>query len=232
MKTLKILAGLLLAMVFATPAFAQQSWSGPYAGINVDYGQGQYKKTWEYGGIPYSRDQTNVYGALFGAQWGYNHQFGKMVVVGLETDVQKGSMNGSQTTNLCLGCTDFTDVLKDTTRVNWFGTTRVRIGYPIGRLLPYVTGGVAYGSVNRSRREDLVYPSRPSLSFGVSSSESQTAVGGVYGVGLEYALTGNWRVRGEYLRVKLGVFKSQSGSSSQEVDLKSNVFRLAANYSF
>lgn len=226
MKTVsKVLTALLLAFL-AVPAMAQQNWTGPYAGINVGHGQGKYEE------IPdFKRDQTKVNGELFGVQWGYGHQFGRLVV-GLETDVQKGGMIGSRTTVLCSSCTSFTDVVKDTTRLDWFGTTRVRIGYPIGRLLPYVTGGVAYGSIKQSSREDVVYPSRPYLSFSDSRSETQTAVGGVYGAGLMYSLTGNWRVSGEYMHVNLGVFKSQSHSSTREVALKSNVFRLAVNYSF
>ena len=227
MKTLKVLAAMLLAVVFATPAFAQSTnWSGPYVGINVGHGQGKYEE------IPdFKRDQAKVNGEFFGVQWGYNHQFDRLVV-GLETDIQKGSMNGSRTTDFCPGCTGFTDVAKDTMRLDWFGTTRVRIGYPVGRFLPYVTGGVAYGVIKKSSREDTAATGRFAFSDSFSSSETQTAVGGVYGGGLDYALNSKWSVRGEWLRVNLGVFKSQSSSSMQEVALKTNVFRMAVNYRF
>lgn len=227
MKTLKLLAAMLLAVVFAAPAFSQQYWSdGPYVGINAGLGQGKYVEVPDY-----ARDQIKVNGGLFGVQWGYNLKFGSLVV-GMETDLQKGGGDGNRSTNLCPGCTNYTDVVKDAARLDWFGTTRVRIGYPVGRFLPYVTGGIAYGSIGQSSREDIAATGKYKFSYSYSSSETQTAVGSVYGAGLEYALTDNWRVRGEYMRVNLGIIKSQNNYSSREVDLESNIFRFAANRSF
>ncbi|MGV7211918.1 hypothetical protein [Bradyrhizobium sp. UFLA05-112] len=31
--------------------------------------------------------------------------------------------------------------------MNWFGTSRARVGYSVGSSLVYLTGGVAYGNV-------------------------------------------------------------------------------------
>ena len=33
------------------------------------------------------------------------------------------------------------------TEQSWFGTTRARLGYAFGSILPYITGGLAYGDI-------------------------------------------------------------------------------------
>ena len=72
------------------------------------------------------------------------------VVFGLEGDLDWSNIKGSTASAVCVGgiCE---------TRNNWLGTTRGRVGYAFGRLMPYVTGGAAFGdvkSLDRARQRN------------------------------------------------------------------------------
>src|SRR5262249_46791679 len=96
-----------------------------------------------------------------GGQIGYNWQFSPIWVVGLEADIQ-GVLEKDSTT---LTSNTFTTVItvgqvatgvsRDTvldyqTKIDWFGTVRLRAGYVWGNgdVFSYVTGGLAYGKVD------------------------------------------------------------------------------------
>jgi hypothetical protein len=60
-------------------------------------------------------------------------------VFGLEGDIDWSNMRGSFTNVACpAGCE---------TKNNWFSTVRGRLGYAAGRVMPYVTGGLAVGDI-------------------------------------------------------------------------------------
>ncbi len=103
-----------------------------------------------------------------------------------------------------------------TDRQNWFGTTRLRLGYQSAdRLLAYVTGGVAYGRVEHTARLDSTTGdiSAFDINFGYNcfagttcfaGSSSRLATGWTAGTGFEYAVRSNVTLKAEYLYVNLG----------------------------
>jgi outer membrane immunogenic protein len=81
-----------------------------------------------------------------------------------------------------------------TTRdLSWLSTVRGRIGYAWDRVLLYVTGGAAWSKATYSANYATAVVSYPIAPF------SQTKTGYVLGGGLEYAVTSNLTIRGEYL---------------------------------
>jgi hypothetical protein len=75
------------------------------------------------------------------------------------------------------------------TKLTWFGTTRVRAGFlltPV--LLLYGTGGVTYGHAEVS---------------GLGASTTVPGVGWAAGAGVQYALTPQWSIGAEYLHLEL-----------------------------
>ena len=86
--------------------------------------------------------------------------------------------------------------------LDWLGTTRARLGFvatPDNRLMFYATGGVAYGGGSASysafdATNDLFWTGNPSSS----------RVGWTIGGGVEYAITNNITIKGEYLYYDLG----------------------------
>jgi outer membrane immunogenic protein len=133
-----LLSGVALAALFAAaPAYAadvpvrqQQpyykaapapvfNWSGFYFGGHVGYGWGD------------TTVAGDVDGFLGGLQAGYNWQFSRNVVFGIEGDISGTDMNNSPAFG----------------HVDYLGTLRARLGYAWDRSMLYGTGGLAW---NRS----------------------------------------------------------------------------------
>ena len=87
-----------------------------------------------------------------GGQLGYNRQLSNHVVVGLETDAQWSGIKASHQASNGPGAFTVTDIGNG---LDWFGTTRARLGWASGSTLTYVTGGVAYGDVSAQGSRDF-----------------------------------------------------------------------------
>jgi outer membrane immunogenic protein len=188
-------------------------WTGFYIGGNVGYG-------WNRGDGPL--ECINPAGVLFGSgcglipfaglkpagvigggQVGFNWQRGSFVV-GLEDDFQAADIQGSTRTNGPWGfvnnmlLTPPSSFFVASHKLDWFGTTRLRLGYAgFDRTLIYATGGVAYGRV-----EEQTAVVHPGVSY--PASESVTRIGWTVGGGIEYAVTGNVTAKLEGLYYDLG----------------------------
>lgn len=143
---------------------------------------------------------------------------------------------------------------------NWLGTVRARAGFAADRFLVYATGGLAYGNVklqsSASLNYDQTFTDNTTSPPGVTpfmagtvpwaGSKTSTQVGYTVGAGVEYAVTNNWIIRGEYLYYNLGsvtnlasvvgpaatgtVLETISISSKTKVD--GNIVRAAVSYKF
>jgi len=83
------------------------------------------------------------------------------------------------------------------------GSIRARAGYAIGRLLPYATAGVAFGSFYTDAQlfgTDL----NGTTPFAASGARSATRVGWTAGAGLDYAINNSWSARLEYRYTDFG----------------------------
>ncbi|MHC2331434.1 outer membrane protein [Bradyrhizobium sp. USDA 4454] len=217
------------------PAF---NWSGFYAGVNV--GGGWY----DGGGITTSSNvisilgpgnvvrvpasDSNQAGVTAGGSLGYNYQIDK-VVLGVEADFNyvdlKSTRNGSATAAFAGGVTRSFN-LQNTSKVDWFGTGRGRIGFmPAERLLIYATGGLAYGEVKTNIANSSAF-SNGLLRLWLGDN-SDVRVGWTAGGGTEYAFTNNWTLRGEYLYVDLGA--SGTTATFQGIDPVQSQIRYNAS---
>jgi outer membrane immunogenic protein len=175
-------------VVATSPEF---TWTGFYMGANVGYGWG--KADYASGGllgptlvdpfvifIDYFQDDGR--GFIGGLQAGYNWQAGSLVY-GFEVDAAYANVEGSRRLATNVGDIDPEEEL------NFFGTARGRVGYSVGRFLPYVTGGVAVANYELSESY---------------SGSSNTHVGWTIGVGGELAVTEKVSLKLEYLYADLG----------------------------
>lgn len=87
-------------------------------------------------------------------------------------------------------------------KLDYFGTVRGRIGYAMGRVMPYVTGGLGWGHATG----DLAVTYIPPAGVGGTSyaSVDETHWGWAVGVGAEVALTDNLTLKAEYMHLDLG----------------------------
>jgi outer membrane immunogenic protein len=243
----------------AAPAF---NWTGGYVGVDV--GGGWYND----GNLGLGSNVTSVVapgnifnfpipggnsaGVTAGALAGYNYQIGR-TVIGAETDINyidiKSQRAGSAST-CCFGApggplntTEFFNAAASS-KVDWFGTARIRLGVvPTERLLVYATGGLAYGGVQTSRSDSATFSTAVIANRFWQGDTSETRLGWSVGGGAEAALTDHIILRAEYLYVDLGnssVVASSLGAAppanlvyyTANRDTRFSVGRAALSYKF
>jgi outer membrane immunogenic protein len=145
-------------------------------------------------------------GFAAGGTIGCNYQTGRFVFGG-EADIQWTDINTTRTAT-SLGSTNggpatiIPGAITESLRSNWMSTIRGRAGFAQDRWLAYVTGGLAIADV---RYFDQLCFGPPAAVPGCNTaSSSETRTGWVVGAGLEWAVSGNWSVKAEYLYADLG----------------------------
>lgn len=256
------------------------SWTGGYIGGNVGYGVATRNRPSEnvvsgdnfpaigFGTPIYNSPvgfMINPEGVVGGGQIGYNWQTSNNFVLGIEADIQGSGIKGNESCVLACGVPQVTiprftanpvvfGVDSYGQKLEWFGTARGRAGWTNGPGLFYVTGGVAYGEVQRSGTVEGITLNRNLITARNSFSGDMldphsTKVGWTAGAGFEAKLTmaPNWTVKGEYLYVDLGKNTDSfstfflpggnpgGGQAAVRTDVSANrynIFRLGLNYHF
>ncbi|MGO9134036.1 MAG: outer membrane protein [Methylovirgula sp.] len=196
-----------IAPYYAAPPLF--TWTGFYAGANAGLNFGQFSE----GGTGYF---NNALGGLYGLTAGYNYQSGPLVV-GAEADIAFGSVNG--TSWPMSGVHGSGNVQGD-------GTIRARFGYALDRALIYITGGYAGANMKGSVVDTAGLPN-------VFASQSNYLNGFVIGGGLEFAVTNNVSLKGEYLFKDFGSTNYFNGTrDSITSGISYSTLRAGINYHF
>jgi outer membrane immunogenic protein len=164
------------------------NWNGFYAGIHG----------------PYHFDSYEGYG--IGGQVGVNFHNKSGLLLGVELDYTKAYLD-RETLELPY------DLL--TSRLDQYGSLRARVGYTMGNLLFYGTGGYAMGFAKFAVDDDLV--------------DTRRVEGWVYGGGAELKLSA-MTVKAEYLHYEFGNKGPAVGIAEQ--DLNQEVVRVGVNFPF
>jgi outer membrane immunogenic protein len=132
-------------------------------------------------GAPGAALLQDTEGFSIGAKLGYDQQFGDLVL-GVMTDgfysFADGGGNGA-------GAGRYESELA------YYGTVRGRLGYVLGRFMPYGTAGFAYGELEVTDRL-------------AGTSDSEVLTGWVYGGGLEYVWNDDITLHAGYRRIDFG----------------------------
>ncbi len=246
------------APIFVPPPF---TWTGFYVGVNaggvwssgsrnatlVDPGAAAFLSNYFPGGIG-----NNQSGFIGGGQVGYNWQSGAFVLGG-EADFDGTTLSksfnytstpfGAVVNGVALPAALANDTLSvhAKTSLDWLGTVRARVGFvatPDNRLLVYGTGGFAYagGSSNFN-----VYDA---TGLYWNGNPSSTRTGWTVGGGVEYAITNNITIKGEYLYVDLGSQNITTAGNlaattlfpgvyaTAKINYDASIFRAGVNYKF
>jgi outer membrane immunogenic protein len=231
----------------APPPIADYSWTGCYIGANTGYAWGSSNVTYTQTGafltaanpanVAFANglgsSNINMNGFTGGGQIGCNYQVGSFVF-GIEADGEYVGLSGTAATSgtLPVGAAP----VSSSTSVSAHGlfTLRPRAGFAVDRTLFYATGGYAAGTVDYS--QTFTHLASNSVEAGAVSS---TASGWSVGAGIEYAMTNNWTIRGEYLYVNLGSVSFIAANnlfptfaSANNATLKESIVRLGVNYKF
>ncbi len=239
------------APVFIPPP-PPPTWTGFYLGVNGGYGGDRFVYPFDgSASVPDGDDDEDIggngnahitsSGFLAGGQIGYNFQFpASNFVAGVEADIDWTSIRGNlgAAINASAGGDTLTANADAGTHLQYLGTARVRLGYAFGNVLPYVTGGFAYGQT--SSYYNLNYDiDGDTGNYGASAQHFQT--GWTAGAGLEYQITPNLTFKTEYLYVSLSPTTLYSisgdiGDGSYDFNLHErttvNIVRAGLNYKF
>jgi outer membrane immunogenic protein len=164
-----------------------------------------------------------------GAQAGYNLQRGG-IVFGLEIDGSSFNLGAARSAS-ALGATVTTSFDTD-----WLFTARTRLGVPVlPSLLLYGTGGFALTNLGVANSV---------TSIGTASTHG-LVTGWTAGGGMEWALSRNWILRGEYLFLDFGKvsvntptaisgaqLSSDYNTARSTADLTAQMLRVGLNYKF
>ena len=212
------------------------TWTGFYVGANAGYRFGENRTTFLYSGASPAglfptRLKDDKGSFTGGAQAGYNHQIGSMVL-GVEGDV---NYLGSGKRQSFVGSSGvLTSSVSTESKTDWLGTARARAGFAFDRALVYGTGGLAFGNVKSSTAASL------NTGAAWAGSKSDTAVGYAVGAGVEYALTNNLTTKIEYLYYNLGDQKTALVGSGpvgaftvgSKAKVDGDIVRAGLNYKF
>jgi len=182
--------------------------------------------------FPSVERDINPKGVLGGIQAGYNFQAAR-VVYGVETDLtwtgQRDSFDfsGSKTVSF----EDFNYQETTAAKLRYMGTVRGRIGYAFGGLLPYVTGGLAWGRLAVDLNSTLTERFCPPCVASFAGSEAHTLFGWTVGAGFEYAFAERWSAKAEYLYVDLGEKSYFSGvPGGGDFGMRDHTLRFGINF--
>jgi outer membrane immunogenic protein len=173
--------------------------------LGLNGGGGWGRSTWTTTG------SFDTSGGLAGGTLGYNYQINQ-IVLGVEGDIDWADINGSTSAAAC-------PTANCKTSDDWLSTIRGRVGFAAGRFLPYITGGGAFGNIKATSA--------------VGSTDTTNA-GWTLGGGIEFALTGNWTAKAEYLYVNLGNVSCGAAAcgAAETVSWHANIGRVGVNYRF
>jgi outer membrane immunogenic protein len=204
------------------------SWTGCYVGVNLGGVTGSDKDRWTNitetpagaGGagtttgfavgaaavLPAAADATlNGSGFSGGGQFGCSVQGGSWVW-GAEADIQYTGLEGDRAAT-SLGDTNggpatiVPGQISESFSSRWLSTIRGRLGYAMGPVLFYGTGGVAIADVHYA--DQVCFPTAGIPGCNAASS-NVTPVGFAVGGGIEWEFAPMWSVKAEYLFVDLG----------------------------
>jgi len=199
------------------------SWGGAYLGGQIGYGWGKSRYS-DPAFVSAFTDQLKPDGFLGGLYAGYNFDLGNSVILGVDGDITYNNLKDGDSE-------DFGGiVIGNNTKLRWSGAVRARAGVAVDRFLPYIAGGVAFGSVKNSGYFDVVGLEN------FTGADTKTMTGWTLGAGVDYAATDNLIVRLEYRYTDYGrkdfsgttdIFSYDTGNK-----LKTSDIRLGVAYKF
>lgn len=164
------------------------TWTGFYLGGNIG---GAWTSTFvreSFFGAEWGRSSSARF--IGGGQLGYNWQFNQFVL-GIEGDIDAIANKNRGTTIVTIPAGTFAGNVGG--GGNWISTIAARFGFAYDRALFY--GKAGYGWVNGSGSATIT-----NLATGatVGIGGSGTRGGWLLGGGIEYAITPNWTIKGEF----------------------------------
>jgi outer membrane immunogenic protein len=203
-------------MMAPAPMF---SWTGFYVGGHFGAGWGTAESSLVFpAALPLV--SANANGWLGGVQAGYNYQVGQWVL-GVEGDFSWADIKSSAPCLVAFTCGG---------KAKWLADFTGRVGVTVDRALVYIKGGVAWANTDYNVSSPLIP--------GLAASVNDTRIGGLFGVGVEYAVSRNVSAKIEYNYIDYGT-ENQTfnlllvpGGVTASVNQNLHTIKAGANYRF
>jgi opacity protein-like surface antigen len=166
-------------------------WTGFYIGGRVDYSRANIDSAITAAGVLEGALKSPVSHVTGGGQFGFDYMMLSHVVLGVVTDV----IAGNDTVTTISNATG-TNVHSEENKTVAAGTVRARLGYALGSVLMYGTGGWAWTQATATRVQ-LVGKSG-NANPGTVEAGPANLNGWTAGAGLSYGFWHNWEAFGEY----------------------------------
>lgn len=137
-------------------------------------------------------------GFIGGVHVGYDYQLSNNIVIGALADINY--IDGNTNRDFSFGGQDFSDEQQ----INYLGTVRAKVGYALDRVLPYVTGGLAYANVDNSFSGPTTFTAPSGTTYTATVHDDSNDFGYTVGGGLDFLVTDNISIGAEYLYTNLG----------------------------
>ena len=218
MKSMLLVSAAVIAMISQAEAQeAGYNWSGFYVGAQAGYGWSSA----EFSGtsaVPEGDHHED--GFVGGIYVGHDWQEGRWVFGALADldyiDVDQIQLEGSF---------DGKDE-NYTYDIDWLATARVRAGFlPTERLLIYGTGGVAATHVRASGFQEGFFSDDV-------FDNSNVEIGGVFGLGAEFAITRNWSLKTEYLHYDFNALVADPAEGGPSFDPSLDTVTVGISFRF
>jgi outer membrane immunogenic protein len=234
------------------PMMPVYSWTGAYIGLNAGYAWGDSEAStstvFAAAGyfLPGNVPAVNAAGAQIinpngftgGGQIGYNWQASSVTVVGLEADFEYFGLKGSATTGAVYPLSaPFSFTINQSVKTDRLATFRARLGFLVTpSTLFYVTGGGAVTNLQGT------FTFTDTLAAAESASFNTTKFGWTVGGGVEWAMSGGWSAKAEYLFVSFPTVTATSTNLTSvgfplpaqvfthTADLDASIVRVGLNY--
>ncbi len=214
------------------PYVAPFTWTGFYIG---GYAGGSFGSV-DFSSPLFSGGTVTSGGFDIGGLAGFNYQFGSAWVVGVEAEFG-AFINGNDNLSSNGSVGNFAFNINDKFRDTGVGRLRGRVGYAVQpNTLLYIAGGWTFANTNESISGTCTPCSAPNNAF--NFSQNRWLNGWNIGGGVEYALTANWILRGEYIFDEFTKYNFNYGyapaslADNRQIWLNVNTIRGAVEYKF
>ncbi|GAA2867561.1 outer membrane immunogenic protein [Aminobacter niigataensis] len=223
MRNLLLAAG-VLALNVGTAAGQDQvyDWAGAYIGLQAGHGWGDADHV-THSATLFPFTHNDIDGFVGGAYVGFNHQFPNKIIVSVEGDIAWTNLQGGP--DLSVNAAGIPDgAATAETDVEWTGAVRARLGYSVGRVLPYIAGGLAIAKADTNSSRGMY-----------NGQVRDVLAGWTLGGGAEYAATDQLVMRLEYRYSDFGRASATTYppvNALQSLDLKTHDVRFGIAYKF
>jgi outer membrane immunogenic protein len=263
----QLAATAILTALIATPALADRkpktpqppppppvfNWTGFYVGGFAGDAWGSSNPKTAVTSVPPGAEFVPIFYSLAGAagnqsikpggftggiEAGYNWQFDRNYLAGIEGDFGAFELRGSANSGPVFYPAPATFTISSSANTTWLATLRGRLGVTADNWLFYATGGAAFTTLHGNFSFSESFYGAPAETASISSTKTGYAVGG----GFEDAFWQHWSLKAEYLYVQFGTVTTTGIYGppilviplpfGHSIDLKANIVRVGLNYHF